>query len=81
MKNGPYEKILKDLEHEEVVRALHSLYKDDCYYYHFTKNKYYDELLHAMEHFGIAFIASDGRVLLTSFGETLLFKLFALGYS
>lgn len=70
-----YKDFLKSIKPKRLVKLLNSLYTDDCYYTTFLKSEFYDNILHCLEYYGIAFIASDGRVLLTSFGRTLLFEL------
>jgi hypothetical protein len=78
---SPYKKFFKDIKPSLLTKVLESLYNEDCYYYDFTKSHFNDMLLHCLEYYGIAFIASDGRVMLTSSGRQAFLSLFLTQYS
>lgn len=65
----------KDLKY--FCDVLWLLNSDDISLFDFEQSSFLQELLDALEYNGIVWVASDDRVLLTSYGQTILQELLA----
>ena len=73
--NNKFNSSVETISRKALFKSLQKFTFNDLYLEHFLYNSETENFLIALEDYGLIFLASDKRILLTNKGEKLMIKL------